>query len=291
MQLLNGKSQSDTLLARYQVAVNRLKQKNITPKLVVITVGEDPASKVYVGQKQKKALQVGMDFEWVKLPEETTQATLNAQIEHYNQDARTHGMIVQFPLPAHLDKFETLAQIAPEKDVDGFHPENVGKLALEQGVLYPCTPKGVVSLLKAYGIRIEGQDIAVIGRSHVVGLPLSILLANMGGTVSICSRNTKDITKFTKDADIVVVAAGSPGLVGADHVKEGVVVVDVGINRLSNGKLVGDVRFDEVKEKASFITPVPGGIGPMTVAMLLEQTILCACLQNHLDLSDFLESE
>ena len=289
--MLSGKLRSEELMTKYQVAVQRLKSEGITPKLVVITVGEDPASMVYVGQKERRALEVGMAFDWIRLPETISQAELNECIECLNKDETVSGLIVQFPLPDHLDKLETVQKIATSKDVDGFHPENLGLITLNQSALFPCTPRGIIDLLEAHNIPIQGQDVVIIGRSHVVGMPLSILLINMGATVTVCSRSTKDRDKYTRDADIVIVATGVPGLLGANQIKEGAVVVDVGINRLETGKLVGDVLYDEVKEKASFITPVPGGVGPMTVAMLLEQTILCACLQHKLNPTDYLERE
>ncbi|MDO4432275.1 MAG: bifunctional 5,10-methylenetetrahydrofolate dehydrogenase/5,10-methenyltetrahydrofolate cyclohydrolase [Aerococcaceae bacterium] len=283
MALLSGTKRSATLLESYAQAVEKLKERGITPKLVVITVGEDPASKVYVGQKEKKSLSIGMAFDWVKLPETTTQAELNQTIDDFNADDNIYGMIVQFPLPAHLDKNETVSRIRADKDVDGFHPENIGKLALNQGVLFPCTPKGILDLLMANGISVSGKDVVVIGRSHVVGMPLSIMLINLGATVTVCNRSTKDRDKYTKDADIIIAAAGTAGLLGASQVKEGAVIVDVGMNRSADGQLVGDVLFDELQDKASWITPVPGGVGPMTVAMLLEQTIVCACVRHGLD--------
>lgn len=283
MNVLSGKLRAATLMETYKQATQRLKQQGITPKLVVITVGEDPASKVYVGQKEKRAIESGMAFEWVKLAEDVTQDTLNATIQRYNDDKDTHGLIVQFPLPKHLSKDDTIRQIASHKDVDGFHAYNMGLVTLNQATLFPCTPKGILDLLESANVSLRGKDVVVIGSSHVVGLPLSIMLINQGATVTVCHIDTKDFTSYTKQADIVIVATGVPHLLKAEHVKEGVIVIDVGINRLPDGKLAGDTDFDAIQPKAQLITPVPGGVGPMTVAMLLEQTLVCACQQNNLD--------
>ena len=283
MQLLDGKSRASAIVAQLQQATKRLHDSAIQPKLVVITVGEDPASQVYVRQKQNRALEIGFAFEWVTLPVETTQSTLNERIQQYNVEAQTHGLIVQLPLPAHLDPKQTTMQIAPEKDVDGFHPLTMGQVVENQSVLYPCTPKGVLDLLDQAQIELAGQDVVMVGASQIVGLPLSIMLIHRGATVTTCHSKTKNLARHTKEADIVIVATGCAHLIGPDHLKDGAVVVDVGINRLPNGKLTGDVDFEAVKDKVSYMTPVPGGVGPMTVAILMWQTFECCCRQNGLD--------
>ena len=290
MQLLDGRARSREIVAQLHQATQKLAEQGLQPKLVVITVGDDHASQVYVTQKQNRALEIGFAFEWVKLAETTTQAELNAVIATYNQDATTHGIIVQLPLPAQLDPNETTLQIAPEKDVDGFHPMTMGYVVGNHAQLYPCTPKGIVDLLDHAQIPLEGANVVVIGRSQIVGLPLSVMLIHRGATVTVCNSKTQNLTEHTQKADIVVAAVGRPHLIDATHLKEGAVVVDVGINRLPSGKLTGDVDFDDVKNKVSYITPVPGGVGPMTVAMLMQQTFECCCRQNGLEPATYFEA-
>lgn len=288
-QILDGKQLSLQLRDEYKNAVEKLKQQNVTPKLVVITVGEDPASKVYVGQKEKMAQYIGFEFDWLTLDETISQKELHETIEALNNDSNVSGIIVQFPLPDHLDQIAVTEVIRPDKDVDGFHPYNMGKIVEGTGELYPCTPRGILRLLNRYDIEIQGKDVTVVGYSQIVGKPLSILLGNLGSTVTITHLLTKDLHRHLINADVVMVAAGSPHLVKAEDLKEGAIVIDVGINRLDNGKLVGDVDYEGVFEKVSAITPVPGGVGPMTVAMLMEQTILCACLQHQLNIADYID--
>lgn len=289
--IIDGKERSNTLLQHFRTVTIKLKKNGIHPKLVVITVGEDDASKVYVGQKEKKAHQIGIEFEWITLPEETDQKTLDQLIVQLNQDPSVSGMIVQLPLPKQLDEKHVKAQIEPIKDVDGFHPFNIGKLVSNDATFIPCTPKGILNLLAHYNIDPNGKNITIVGRSQIVGLPLSILLTHLNGTVTVCHTRTPDLKMYTQQSDIVISAAGAAGIISADHIKEGAVVIDVGMNRREDGKLVGDVLFDEVSAKASAITPVPGGVGPMTVAMLLEQTIISACLQHDRDPQEFLGSD
>lgn len=289
--IIDGKKRANTLLQHYKAVTVNLSENDIYPKLVVITVGDDDASKVYVGQKEKKAQQIGIDFEWITLDGLTDQKTLDQLIVQLNQDPSVSGMIVQLPLPKQLDEKHVKAQIEPLKDVDGFHPYNIGQLVSNDAVFIPCTPKGILNLMKYYDINPQGKNITIVGRSQIVGLPLSILLTHLNGTVTVCHTRTPDLKMYTQQSDIVISAAGVEGMITADHIKDGAVVIDVGINRRSDGKLVGDVVFDEVSAKASAITPVPGGVGPMTVAMLLEQTIMSACLQHERDPQEFLGSD
>lgn len=284
--IIDGRKRSSELLQHYKEVTKNLNDAGVQPKLVVITVGEDEASKVYVGQKEKKAHQVGIDFEWVTLPETTQQKELDQLITQLNQDPSVSGMIVQLPLPKHLNEMHVKTQIEPLKDVDGFHPYNIGRMVSNDATVIPCTPKGILNLLAYHQIDPSGKDITIVGRSQIVGLPLSILLTHLNGTVTVCHTRTPDMKRYTQHSDIVISAAGVEGMITADHIKEGAVVIDVGINRRADGKLTGDVLFDEVSAKASAITPVPGGVGPMTVAMLMEQTIICACIQHDLDPQD-----
>ncbi|MBK0347416.1 bifunctional methylenetetrahydrofolate dehydrogenase/methenyltetrahydrofolate cyclohydrolase FolD [Aerococcaceae bacterium zg-ZJ1578] len=286
VEILSGLDRSKVLLAQYKQQVAQMKaQFNIVPKLVVITVGEDPASRVYVGQKEKKAKSIGFDFEWVTLPETITQQELLNTINQLNADTGVNGMILQLPLPKHLNERLLLEAIAPHKDVDGFHPINMGKLMANQATLLPCTPKGILDLLKAHHIEMSGKHVVVVGRSLIVGLPLQQLLIHENATVTVCHSRTVDLQAMTKQADIIVSAVGQPALITKEMVKPGAVVIDVGINRQENGKLVGDVQYEEVSEVAAAITPVPGGVGPMTVAMLMQQTLQCACEQHQIDIN------
>ncbi|MBF6978826.1 bifunctional methylenetetrahydrofolate dehydrogenase/methenyltetrahydrofolate cyclohydrolase FolD [Aerococcaceae bacterium zg-BR22] len=285
VEILSGLKRSKVLLAQYKQQVAQMKEQyHVVPKLVVITVGEDAASMVYVGQKEKKARAIGFDFEWLTLPETITQQELLSTIEQLNEDSRVNGMILQLPLPTHLQERLLLETIAPHKDVDGFHPINMGKLMANQATLLPCTPKGIMDLLAAHHIELSGKHVVIVGRSLIVGLPLQQLMTHANATVTICHSRTKDLASLTKQADIIVSAVGQPGLISKAMVKSGAVVIDVGINRQANGKLVGDVQYDEVSEIAGAITPVPGGVGPMTVAMLLQQTLQCTCEQHHINM-------
>ena len=246
------------------------------PGLAVIIVGEDPASRVYVRNKHKACAEVGFYSEVHELPEATTQAELNALVDQLNADEKIHGILVQLPLPKHLDETEVLLRIDPSKDVDAFHPYNVGKIMIGDYDFLPCTPAGVMALLERSGIDPAGKKCVVIGRSNIVGKPMSMLLLHANGTVTVCHSRTKDLAAVTREADILVVAIGRADFVGADMVKPGAVVIDVGMNRRADGKLTGDVDFDAVEPIASAITPVPGGVGPMTITMLLQNTLTAA---------------
>lgn len=253
-----------------------VKRTGITPGLAVVIVGEDPASQIYVRNKKKACEEVGFHSEVYELPADTAQSDLNALVDRLNQDPAIHGILVQLPLPEHLDENEVILRIDPSKDVDAFHPYNVGKIMIGDYRFLPCTPAGVMALLERSGIDPAGKRCVVIGRSNIVGKPMAMLLMHANGTVTVCHRKTRDLASITRDADILVSSVGKAGFVTADMVKPGAVVIDVGINRDENGKLCGDVVFDEVEPIASYITPVPGGVGPMTITMLLCNTLTAA---------------
>ena len=282
--LINGKEIAADVRADVAAKVAELKKKGIAPCLAVILVGENPASVSYVTGKQKALAEVGMVDRSVHLPEATTQEELLKLIEELNADASVHGILVQLPLPKHIDEEKVLLAIDPEKDVDGFHPVNVGNLVIGKKAFLPCTPHGIIVLLKKMGIETNGKHAVVIGRSNIVGKPVSLLLArkDTNCTVTMCHTGTKNMAEITKQADIIVVASGHPHTLTADMVSEGAVVIDVGVNRIpdstkkSGFRLIGDCDFDDIKEKASYITPVPGGVGPMTIAMLMFNTLEAA---------------
>ena len=255
---------------------NFYKQYGFLPGLAVVIVGEDPASQVYVRNKKRGCEEVGFHSEVYELPAETTQQELNALVDRLNADSAIHGILVQLPLPKHLDETEVLLRIDPKKDVDAFHPYNVGKIMIGDYDFLPCTPAGVMALLERTGIDPAGKKCVVIGRSNIVGKPMAMLLLHANGTVTVCHSRTKDLAAVTREADILVVAIGRADFVGADMVKEGAVVIDVGMNRRADGKLTGDVDYDAVEPIASYITPVPGGVGPMTITMLLQNTLTAA---------------
>lgn len=283
--LLDGRVVSDSLLTEVTKEVAALKSRGILPKLVVLVVGENPASQVYVRKKEEACAKVGIVSERVAMPETVSQEELLAKIDALNKDASVTGMIVQLPLPKHIEEPKVIKAIDPYKDVDGFHAYNVGKMFLSKDFedLSPCTPKGIIKILEFYKIDVSGMDAVVIGKSNIVGKPMTMMLLNRGATVTTCHSRTKNLSKFTKDADLIVVAVGKPNLLTADMVKEGAIVVDVGMNRLEDGKLVGDVDFEGLKDKVSAMTPVPGGVGPMTVACLLESTVTAAKKQASLN--------
>lgn len=259
--------------------VARLKKdKGLVPGLAVIIVGEDPASKIYVRNKKRACEEIGIHSEEYALPEETTQEELLELVERLNHKEDIHGILCQMPLPRHLDEKAVINAISPKKDVDAFHPVNVGKIMIGDYDFLPCTPAGVMELIKESGIDVCGKECVVVGRSNIVGKPMSMLLLHQHGTVTICHSRTKDLQEVCRRADILVAAVGVPELITGDMVKEGAVVIDVGMNRLENKKLVGDVNFAEVSERASAITPVPGGVGPMTIAMLMKNTVRAAQL-------------
>jgi methylenetetrahydrofolate dehydrogenase (NADP+)/methenyltetrahydrofolate cyclohydrolase len=239
----------------------------------VIQVGSDPASSVYVGNKKKACAYIGIKSLSYELPEETTQEELLALIDKLNKDASVHGILCQLPLPAHIDEDAVIGAISPKKDVDGFHPQNVGALVIGQQGFVSCTPAGIIQLLKRSGIDIAGKHCVVIGRSNIVGKPMALLMLRENATVTICHSRTANLAEICREADILIVAIGKPQFIGAEYVKDGAVVIDVGIHRDADNKLCGDVKYDEVAEKASHITPVPGGVGPMTIAMLMHNCV------------------
>lgn len=276
MTIIDGKNLSDKIKEELKLSCKALKDKGITPGLAVILVGEDKASQTYVSMKEKACKNVGINSYMYKLPQETSQKTLLEKITMLNNDDKVHGILVQLPLPPHIDTTKVLEAIDVKKDVDGFHALNVGYLVDDREGFVPCTPLGVMRLLKEYNINPTGLNACVIGASSIVGKPMQHLLTNIRATTTICHSKTKNLAFHTKNADLIIVGVGKPNLITADMVKEGAVVIDVGINRLENGKLVGDVDFERVSKKCSFITPVPGGVGPMTIAMLLSNTIKSA---------------
>ena len=275
-QIIDGKELAKNIRAKLKDEVIELKNADINPKLAVIMVGDDKASKVYVKNKSKACEDVGIAYEEYILPAETKMEELLELIEKLNNDETVHGILVQSPLPQGLDANIAFRTISPKKDVDGFNPVNVGKLSLNQDCFVSCTPFGVIKMLEAYNIQIEGAHAVVRGRSNIVGKPLVQCLLNKNATVTVCHSRTKNLKEMTKQADILIAAIGRPKFVTEDMVKDGAVVIDVGINRMDDGKLVGDTDFENIKEKASHITPVPGGVGPMTIAMLMHNVVKAA---------------
>ena len=273
MQLINGKEISASIRAEIKAETEKM---SVRPGLAVILVGNDPASQVYVRNKNKACEEVGFYSEMYTLPEETSMEQLLGLIEQLNESPQIHGILVQLPLPRHLDEEKVILAIDPRKDVDAFHPTNVGKIMIGNHSFLPCTPAGVMELLKRSGVEISGKECVVIGRSNIVGKPQAMLLLHENATVTICHSRTKDLPSVCRRADILVSAVGRAGFVTADMVKDGAVVIDVGINRNAEGKLCGDVDFDNVAPKTSFITPVPGGVGPMTITMLMKNTLTAA---------------
>ena len=278
-ELIDGKLVTAEVRKKTAEEISNFKETyGITPGLAVILVGDDPASAVYVRNKHKGCVEVGINSYEIKMPKETTEEELLGEIDRLNEDANVHGILVQLPLPKHISEERVLNRISPKKDVDAFHPENVGKIMLGKYAFLPCTPAGIMELLDFYNVDIEGKECVVLGRSNIVGKPMSQLLLAKNGTVTVCHSRTKNLAEVTKRADILVVAIGKARFVGKEMVKEGAVVIDVGINRMPDGKLAGDVDFDAVSEVASMITPVPGGVGPMTSTMLLKNTLTAAKL-------------
>jgi len=275
-EVINGKDLAKEIRTNLKQKVKQLNEQNINPHLTVILIGDDPASHSYVNGKKKASAEVGISSEIIKLPEDTTEEALLQEISNLNKNDSVHGILVQLPLPSQINEQKVIEAIDPEKDVDGFHPINIGKMMLGQDTFLPCTPYGIVTMLKSKNIEIAGKHVVVIGRSNIVGKPVGQLLLNESATVTYCHSKTKDLTKYTLDADILVVAIGKEHVIKAEHVKAGSAIIDVGINRTKEGKLTGDVDFDSVKEKAAYITPVPKGVGPMTITMLLENTVKAA---------------
>jgi len=276
-RVIDGKAIAARLREEYKARIARLQAlHHLTPGLAVILVGENPASQVYVRNKIRDCNEVGIRSEFIKLPEAITQAELLAHIDRLNPDDAIHGILIQLPLPKHIEIRKVLERISVDKDVDGFHLYNVGGLVTGHQVFPPCTPYGVQKLLEHEGIELDGRNVVVVGASNIVGKPTAMMLMQKDATVSICHHKTRDLAQYTLLADILVVAAGVPGLIIPQMVRTGAVVIDVGINRLPDGRIVGDVDFEGVRKKASFISPVPGGVGPMTRAMLLHNTLTSA---------------
>ena len=269
-EIIDGKALRNRILEGLKAEVKNLDKK---PFLAVIIVGNDPASKIYVSNKKKTAMELGFQSVVIEMPENTPEKVLLEKIEELNKNKEVNAILVQLPLPAHISTERVIETVSPQKDVDCFHPFNTGKIAQNaRPFVYPCTPKGIIRLLEEYKIPVAGKNAVVIGRSNIVGRPVAAMLTNLDATVTICHSKTQNLSEITKNADILISAAGSRGLVTADMVKDGAAVFDVGMNRDENGKLAGDVDFEAVKEKASFITPVPGGVGPMTICTLMTNT-------------------
>lgn len=278
-EIIDGKAVSKKLREEIAASVDAFKKETgITPGLCVLVVGDDPASAVYVRNKHKACLEVGMRSVEIALPADTPEEVLLSKIDELNDDPDIHGILVQLPLPAHISEKKVTEHILPGKDVDAFHPENVGKIMLGAYDFLPCTPAGIMALLDAYGISADGKHCVVVGRSNIVGKPVALLLLAKNGTVTVCHSHTENLAQLTKSADILVVAVGKAGFITRNMVKEGAVVIDVGINRGADGKLRGDVDFAGVEDLCSYITPVPGGVGPMTITMLLKNTLCAAKL-------------
>ena len=275
-ELINGKELAEKMQAEIAIKVSELKTKSISPGLVVLLVGENPASQVYVRNKERSAKSIGIHSKVERYPSTISEETLLAEIEKYNQDPNFHGIRVQLPLPKHIDEEKVLLAIDPKKDVDGFHPMNLGRLLAGNPDKIPCTPYGIMKMFAAYDINLAGKRALVIGRSNIVGKPMAQLLLMADATVTIAHSKTANLAELAKEADILVVAIGRGHFVTKEFIKPGAVVIDVGMNRDEHGKLIGDVKFDEVEPLASYITPVPKGVGPMTITMLMYQTVLAA---------------
>lgn len=282
MSIIDGKAVSAAVRERVRLETEELKKQGVTPGLAVIIVGDDPASQVYVRNKERACAEVGFHSEKYALPSNTTQQQLNNLVCELNERKDINGILCQLPLPEHLNDKEVIDLIDPLKDVDAFHPVNVGAIMIGDYNFLPCTPAGIMELLHSTGIEIAGKKAVVIGRSNIVGKPMAMLLLHADATVEITHSKTVDLKEITKEADILVAAVGRAKFVTADMVKDGAVVIDVGMNRDENGKLCGDVDFDSVAPKCSFITPVPGGVGPMTISMLMQNTLTAAKLQNNI---------
>ncbi len=283
MNIIDGKAVSKKVKEDVKAECEQLKAKGVTPGLAVIIVGDDPASQVYVHNKEVACEACGFYSVKYALPAETTQEELNALIDKLNKDDKINGILCQLPLPSHLDDKEVINRIDPLKDVDAFHPVNVGAIVIGDYNYLPCTPAGVMELIHSTGVDVSGKKAVVMGRSNIVGKPMAMLLLHENATVEITHSRTQNLADITKEADILVAAIGKAKFVKADMVKDGAVVIDVGMNRDENGKLCGDVDFEDVKDKCSFITPVPGGVGPMTIAMLMKNTLTAAKIQNGVE--------
>ncbi len=276
-KIIDGKAVAADLKQQLKLATTeRLAEGKRRPGLAVVLIGANPASQVYVGSKRKSCEEIGFKSEAYDLPETTSEEELLSLIDTLNQDDEIDGILVQLPLPQHISAETVIERIAPHKDVDGFHPYNIGRLAQRNPQLRPCTPKGVITLLRTTGVDLKGLEAVVVGASNIVGRPMALELLLAGCTTTVCHRWTNNLEEQVRRADLLVVAVGKPGFIPGEWIKQGAIVIDVGINRLENGKLTGDVEFETAKEKASWITPVPGGVGPMTVATLLENTLFAA---------------
>lgn len=282
MALISGKEVSQKVKDEIKSQTKLLKDKGILVKLAVIIVGDDPASHIYVKNKKKACEYVGFESLEYALDENTSEEELLELIDKLNKDKTVNGILCQLPLPKHIDEKKIIDSISPLKDVDAFHPVNVGKIMIGDYEFLPCTPAGIMRLIESTSYDVSGKDCVIIGRSNIVGKPMAMLMLHKNATVTICHSRTKNIEEKIKKADIVIAAVGIPKFVKGDMVKDGALVIDVGINRMSDGKLCGDVDFDEISKKASFITPVPGGVGPMTISMLMQNTLKAAKLQNNL---------
>lgn len=279
-EIIDGRFVSAEIKTKIKLEVEDFKQKyNITPALAVIVLGDNPASAVYVRNKHRACVEVGIESIEIPMSATTTEEELLSKIEELNRDSSVNGILVQLPLPRHISEERVINAISPEKDVDAFHPENVGRITIGKYSFLPCTPAGIMSLLDFYNINLDGKRAVVIGRSNIVGKPMALLLLERNATVTVCHSHTENLSQITREADIVVVAIGKAGFLKADMVKPGAVVIDVGINRLADGTLMGDVDFETVSTVASYITPVPGGVGPMTIATLLRNTLSAARAQ------------
>lgn len=283
MNIIDGKAVALKVKNQVKLECEALKEKGITPGLAVIIVGDDPASQVYVRNKEKACEECGFNSVKYALDANTTQQELNALIDELNNDDSINGILCQLPLPSHLDDKEVINRIDPIKDVDAFHPVNVGAIMIGDYNFLPCTPAGVMELIHSTGVELEGKKAVVMGRSNIVGKPMAMLLLHENATVEITHSKTENLSEITSEADILVAAVGKAKFVKADMVKQGAVVIDVGMDRDENGKLCGDVDFEDVKEKCSYITPVPGGVGPMTIAMLMKNTLTAAKIQNNIE--------
>ncbi|RFU65653.1 bifunctional methylenetetrahydrofolate dehydrogenase/methenyltetrahydrofolate cyclohydrolase FolD [Peribacillus glennii] len=275
-KLIDGKEIAKAIRKEIAEEVEMLSQKDIVPGLAVVLVGDNQASRTYVSNKQKACRELGMHSVLIELPESVSHQQLVEKINELNTDAAIHGILVQLPLPRHIDEKEIIESISPEKDVDGFHPINVGRMMTGQDAFLPCTPYGILEMLKFIGYSLEGKHAVVVGRSNIVGKPVGQLLLNENATVTYCHSRTDNLAEHAKKADVLIVAVGKRDTIGREHVKDGAVVIDVGMNRNDEGKLCGDVSFEEVRESASYITPVPGGVGPMTITMLMKNTVKSA---------------
>lgn len=275
-EIISGTEIGSKIKGDLKLEIAGLKEKNISPMLTVVLVGNNPASLSYVKGKERAAAEVGMDSNLIRLSEETTEEELLNLLHELNNDETVHGILVQLPLPKQIDEQKVIETIDPRKDIDGFHPNNIGKMMTGQETFLPCTPYGIIELIKSSGVDIEGKHAVVIGRSNIVGKPVGQLLLNENATVTYCHSKTENLDKFTLDADILIAAIGRENFISKEQVKDGAIVIDVGINRTAEGKLTGDVDFEGVKQKAAFITPVPGGVGPMTITMLLANTVKAA---------------